>query len=275
MACLLLELMAQHIKTVRNNQPIPCLLIKCAKNAYGTSWVWKYTISTHCWNWWSVWHSGSVHKSGPLITYIVLFYSLHTCLQLDMEYNKFHLSTWHCIMVVIMTAAPCLNGDLHTNSYESETWIRLNYYFNVNANVPIHFASYVIRMNICIWIFEYVHSIVFMSPELSESNHESNCYFCKHDSTTIALQYENILIDDQFSEKSTPAAFGFNKISFYMFNIIPGFFRILIWPCCSKHIHVHVSSTKFSRPRNPSQLDITVLEHCAREWPEFRRLIYL
>ena len=44
-----------------------------------------------------------------------------------------------------------LNKNLHTNSYEEETWIIFNNYFN--ANVFIHVEKYVILRNKCIWIW--------------------------------------------------------------------------------------------------------------------------
>ena len=42
------------------------------------------------------------------------------------------------LMVVLLTAAPCLNKDLYANGYEKETWIKSHSCLNTNANVSIH-----------------------------------------------------------------------------------------------------------------------------------------
>ena len=50
-----------------------------------------------------------------------------------------------------MTAASCLNKDVHTNGYKKETRIKLCNCFNTNASVSIHVENLVILVNIYVF----------------------------------------------------------------------------------------------------------------------------
>ena len=75
------------------------------------------------------------------------------------------------LMVVLMTVAPCLNKDLHTNGHEKETWIRFNNNFNANVDIPIHVEYCVIQMKKYIWILDLNHgSITFLTDNFASQN---------------------------------------------------------------------------------------------------------
>ena len=77
-------------------------------------------------------------------------------------------------MVVLMTAAPCLDTDLH-NGYEKKTCITLNNHPKDNANEQIHVENYVI-MNKCILIFkpDYIWSYTIMAAVFCGNGQEMN-----------------------------------------------------------------------------------------------------
>ena len=58
------------------------------------------------------------------------------------------------LMVVLMTAASCLNKDLHTNGYNKETWIKIYNWFNTNSSVSIHVE------NLVIWLSKYIWNLM-------------------------------------------------------------------------------------------------------------------
>ena len=55
-------------------------------------------------------------------------------------------------MVVLMTAASCLDKDPHTNGYKNRTWRKLYKSLDTNVSVSIHVENLIILMNKCIWI---------------------------------------------------------------------------------------------------------------------------